>query len=397
MGAVSLAQPLACSVLAAFLAGIVILAVAFASTGTYARRETVSGFLSPDQGLVVVNASRAGVIGHLHVREGQDVVHGAPLLTLFGDRVADGGVAVDRRMLEMIERQLDENRARQELEARRRAAEEERLVAQLAGTGAERSAIDAQIAIQQQLLRRLQQNYDRVRDVHRRGYASSDDLAGREEKILASRQVVAGLEQQRAASDSSLELTRIALDRLPVESDERLSKLESVRADLLLKQMDLEGRRSATITAPVAGKVAALRAIAGTSVHAGSPLLTIIPEGGRLEAHLYVPTRAIGFVAVGQEVRLLYDAFDYRRFGAHTGEIREVSSTVFPSHEPQAGMRLEEPAYRVTATIARQSVDAFGVQFPLQAGMTVRADIILEERPLILWLLDPLISLRGRT
>jgi membrane fusion protein len=159
----------------------------------------------------------------------------------------------------------------------------------------------------------------------------------------------------------------------------------------------LEVRRSININAPISGKVTALRAIVGASVGTQLPLLTMLPAGGKLEAHLFVPTRAIGFAEIGQEVRLLYDAFDYRHFGVHVGTISQISSSVFSPAEVQAGLQLTEPTYRVTVKIARQQVAANGQQFTLQAGMSLRADIVLEKRTLINWLMDPLIRLRGRT
>jgi len=125
--------------------------------------------------------------------------------------------------------------------------------------------------------------------------------------------------------------------------------------------------------------------------------MTILPQGGRLEAHLFVPTSAIGFVEVGQEVRLLYGAFDYRQFGVHVGTVTEKSSAIFSPVDAQANIRLNEPTYRVTVRISKESVEAYGQQFPLQAGMLLSADIVLEKRSLIAWLLGPLTSLRGRT
>jgi membrane fusion protein len=51
----------------------------------------------------------------------------------------------------------------------------------------------------------------------------------------------------------------------------------------------------------------------------------------------------------------------------------------------------------VTVQLQSQQFAAYGEHFPLQAGMTLRADIVLEERSLFEWLMDPLLALRGRT
>ena len=55
---------------------------------------------------------------------------------------------------------------------------------------------------------------------------------------------------------------------------------------------------------------------------------------------------------------------------------------------------LKEAAYRVIASLDRQDVDAYGKKLQLQAGMLLKADIILEKRSLMNWLLDPLLSVR---
>ena len=62
---------------------------------------------------------------------------------------------------------------------------------------------------------------------------------------------------------------------------------------------------------------------------------------------------------------------------------------------PIAGLA-KESAYRVKVALERQTVDAFGREVPLQPDMTLRADIILERRSLIEWLLEPLLSVRHR-
>jgi membrane fusion protein len=60
-------------------------------------------------------------------------------------------------------------------------------------------------------------------------------------------------------------------------------------------------------------------------------------------------------------------------------------------------LKLEEPVYRVEVTLDRQSVDAFGDRLSLQPGMTLRANIVLERRSFLDWLLSPLHAVVNRT
>ena len=73
LGEVVLAQPLSFTVLALFMVSIVATVMVFVTTGSYARKETVTGHLSPEKGLVKIHAPRPGIVGQLYVHEGQVV------------------------------------------------------------------------------------------------------------------------------------------------------------------------------------------------------------------------------------------------------------------------------------------------------------------------------------
>ena len=396
LGDVIVVQPLSHSILTAFLGGIVLSIGLLASAGSYARKETVFGFLSPDEGIVRVHAARPGVIGAIHVQEGHRVMSGAPLVTLRSEQTTGSGTVVDAEALRSIDSQLAEIERRRQLQGRIAAAESDRLGTALDGLTAELSAITDQLLVQRALVERLRTNLDRLNEAVELGFISSDEYLNREEKVLVAEQFFADLVQRQAATEAERQQAALAMGRIPLDTEQRLSDLASSQADLLRRRAELEAQQSVIVLAPITGTVSAIRAIKGTSVETRLPLLAVLPDGSDLEAHLFVPSRAVGFVEPGQQVRLLYDAFDYRRFGIQTGEIAEISSSVFSPSESPLGMSVKENSYRVTVRLDRQSVQAYGREFPLQAGMSLRADIVLEKRTLIEWILEPLLSLRGR-
>ncbi|MBL4836590.1 MAG: HlyD family efflux transporter periplasmic adaptor subunit [Kordiimonadaceae bacterium] len=146
------------------------------------------------------------------------------------------------------------------------------------------------------------------------------------------------------------------------------------------------------------GRVVSIAGTAiGRSVQAGQPLFSILPEGSVLEAELFVPSRAVGFVEEGQEVRLLYDAFPYQRFGSFTATITKVTKTILAPNETFAPFEVKEPVYWVTAKLTAKNITARGSEIALQSGMTLQANIVLERRSFIDWLLEPLRAVGGRT
>ena len=115
-----------------------------------------------------------------------------------------------------------------------------------------------------------------------------------------------------------------------------------------------------------------------------------------MQAQLFVPSRAVGFVAADQPVALRYQAFPFQRFGSARGVVKEISRTLIAQGEAPLPVALTEPVYRVTVALDRQAIRAYRKDFPLQAGMLLDADIALDRRRLIEWLFDPILAVSGR-
>ena len=94
----------------------------------------------------------------------------------------------------------------------------------------------------------------------------------------------------------------------------------------------------------------------------------------------------------GQEVRLYYyDAFPYQRFGSfNRREFASVSRSVIDPRQLAAPIAVDEPVYRIRVVPNSQAVAAFGERHPLQPGMSLTANVILDRRSFLAWLLTPL-------
>jgi membrane fusion protein len=81
----------------------------------------------------------------------------------------------------------------------------------------------------------------------------------------------------------------------------------------------------------------------------------------------------------------------------HTAAGSRVSNTVITPVGMPGPLELKEPADRVTAALDRPDVDAHGGRVPLRPDMLLRADIVLDSRALMDWLLNPLLGAGART
>jgi membrane fusion protein len=195
---------------------------------------------------------------------------------------------------------------------------------------------------------------------------------------------------------------------LPLKMGRDTATLDRSMAQLEQERAEAEARREIVVVAPHDGTVTAIHAVVGAKADTGTPLLSIVPPASRLEAHLYAPSRAIGFVHPGQRVLLRYQAYPYQRFGHYEGVVAAVSrAALSPTELPAqlAGLTsltgvaagaAAEPIYRITVSLASQTVTAYGAEVPLQPGMTLEADVALERRRLFEWVLDPLYAVTGR-
>jgi membrane fusion protein len=393
-GEVALLQPLSIKVLTWFFTVAVALVIVFVSLAQYARKETVVGYLTPTSGTARIFASRQGTIEAVYVEEGQEVQEGQPLLTIATHEVAADGEDINTAKLETLSRQRDLLIQQIAAEEHRTNSERDRLTALIQGLETEITQLEAQIAIQGERSRLTESLVLSAAALTAKGYMSAADRKRRQEAFLEQKQSLSSLSQQLAVRQNQLTDTRYSLEQLPTTMAENIQTRRNNLSDVQQRISETKGRGAYVIRAPTAGRVSSLQATVGRSADPRELQLEIVPIDSALQAALFIPTRAAGFVEVGQHVRILYDAFPYQKFGAYAGRLIKASQTILMSSDVSGPVTLKEPAYKVTAALDRPDVDAYGKKMPLQAGMLLKADVILERRSLLHWLLDPLLSAR---
>jgi len=366
----------------------------FLFKGQYARKEIASGYLTPVAGTSKVFASQPGTIRAVYVSEGQGVEQGQPLLTIDTSQIANDGADVNSTMLDALATRKDLLTQQIAAQQERAASEQERLTSLIQGAEVELSQLQAQIIAQRERTRLSEEVAQAGGELRGKGHMTEVEFNRRRSAALEQRQWLGSLEQQLAARENQLTETRYALQQLPIVSAE---KIRSIRDDLSVLDVriaELDGRRAYVLRAPIAGRVSTIQATVGQYAEPRRLQMEIVPNKTLLQAELFVPTRAIGFVEPGQKIRIMYEAFPYQHYGTYSGRITKVSQTIVTAVDAIGPLPLKEPAYRVTATIDQPEIEAKGRRISLQPDMLLRADIVLEGRPLIQWLIEPLLSVR---
>jgi multidrug efflux pump subunit AcrA (membrane-fusion protein) len=393
-GKVILLQPLSIKLTVWFIAVAVALVMTVLSLEQYAQKETVVGYLTSTAGAVKVFAPREGTIKTIYVEEGEHIQEGQPLMTIVTDKITDEGKDVDAVVLGFLTQQrafLIQHIADEEA---RIASEQQRLTTQIRGLETEISQLEAQIAIQNKRLQISESLVSAGARLSANSNMSEYEYKNRLERYLDKQQTLSSLNQQQTQRQIQMSDSRSLLTQLPVVMAEQIQVFRNKLSETEQRIAEISGRRAYTIRAPIAGQVSTLQAVIGQDADPRRPQLSILPVESVLQAELFVPTRAIGFVRSGQEVRILYEAFPYQQFGTYGGRITKVTRTILTSSDISAPITLKEAAYKVTVALDRQDIDAYGERVPLQEDMLLKADIILDKRSLLKWFLDPLFSAR---
>jgi membrane fusion protein len=375
------------------LLGIAAAAGVALATGSYARVVTVPGVIVPDRGVAPIVALRAGHLETLLVRDGDMVRAGQPLARVTSDSYLQDGSAASDRIVDSIAQRDTQLRQQMEAASRVAAAQLERIRVQQSGLSAELQSITEQIRLQEELVRSAVADFERAREVAERGFVSRRELASREELVMTRRQQLAQLQQSRDSRLAAMRAADRELAEVSAQQQQALASLGAVRAEVAGQRTSAEAGGAQTLVAPFAGRVTALTARAGQPVGASAQLMQLVPSDARLHVELQIPSEAIGFVDVGQSVRIAVDAFPYQRFGVLDGTVTRVALS---GTAVQADGGRTAAVWPVEVKLDEQSIPAFGREQPLLPGMTVTARVQTARRSLFEWLFEPLFAVGRR-
>jgi len=400
LGAVQLTRPVSLWAATGFVLGVAVIVFSFLWTGEYARKARVSGFLAPDRGVIRLVAPQAATVVESHAREGQTVRQGDTLFVLAVGQSSLSGdtqAAVETSLATRQQSLRGSSAQQSELEATRLAALDRRIEAMQRELGplADEQALQRQ---RQQLAEEALTQYKAFRAEN---YVSDAQVRTKSEELFGVKAQLIALERQRAAH--LREITALQAERRELPLRARAAQGEIDRDLALVAQQSAENaaRQRIVVRAPQDGTVSAVVAEAGQSVAAAGAMASLIPADTRLQAQLFAPSSAIGFVRPDQTVMLRYQAFPYQKFGHQSGQVVLVSKAPLQPSE-LAGMPLAggvasgEPLYRITVRLDKQDVAAYGSTQALAPGMQLDADVVLDRRRLIEWIFEPVLGIASR-
>ena len=353
--------------------------------------ETVSGrfMLVPARGTDPVRAPHEGVVTRVAANPATAVHPGDTLFVVASDpaieRNADRG-ALERTVAEGPVSRRD-------------------LASQFDGVrkadAGERVRLDLRIGPLQRSIAAKRDQLRISRDLEERGRKGAASGVTSEADLAQLRINVSRLEDDLAVAEGNLADTRAARSRLDFDAQvreadyrDRVRKLdiEIGRADSRLGAMRATGATTGTglvVRSPCEGTLLRLHVrAAGTYVAQGALLADLACSADSLVVEVEVPASGIGRVRAGQDVRLLYDAFPYQRYGVRYGVLTWVGAA------SGAAALGDSTGFRARARADDKTIRVDGVDRALMPGMGGTARVVVEKRRLITYAFAPLIQLR---
>ena len=402
------------------------LAVAWACWGELDIIATASGRIVADGRNKTVQPFERGVVRSIHVREGQAVKAGDPLVemdptTSQAERERIGAALkaarLDAARLEAV--LLDDEaafRPPDDAGPEAIALQQRLLTDTLAGYRALVARLQQQIAQKVgerattiATCEKLEAALPLIRErVEARRYLVDREVGSRL-TLLSERQELSNTERElavqksrKAEVEAALAIASAALRQGTADFRRNmLNDLSEARQKVATLSQELvkADQRAVleVLTAPVDGTVQQLRiATLGGVVNPAEALMVIVPSGGQVEIEASLSNKDIGFVTPGDPVEIKVDAFPFTRYGLVHGTVTDVSGDAVPAEQGGSGIVAGGQAlvFRTRIAMAATTIQVNGQAVALSPGMTVTAEIRTGSRRMIEYLLAPLLRYR---
>ncbi len=405
--------------------------VALVFWGEYTRRVALSGYLTPVAGVMRIYSQQGGRAAKVWVREGDVVSAGQALVTVADERADAAG----RDALGLGANQLQSRAGNlRSVIAQQRSLynhNRESLVQRITSLEQEIAQLQLEQKTQAARLAFAQRTQRRYLELEAEKFVSPLAVQEKQEAVADQEARLQVLQRTQTQLVRDRETARSDLAELPMRENTQIAELERTLSSTQQDLIDLNIKRELTVTSPHAGRVSGLTIQQGQVVVNERPLMMLLPygtaidanrqtmansSGSELEAHLFAQSKDAGFVRTGQKVFLRYSAYPFQKFGHYKATVIEVARTpLLPSELPfpiapkaetglfsalsgaaAQGTASSEPLFRIRVALEHQTARAYGVEQPLQSGMQLDADVMLDTRTIFEWVMEPVYSLRGK-
>lgn len=380
--------------------------------------ESVQGMgqMMPEGKLRRVMSPINGMVTKVYVKENQEVKAGEVLVELDPESttIEETGITERLSLLEEEARALQAASFGQDvdqeaygkiqgawLEATRNAYKAQAEEARMAIDEAQHRYQEALARVSQTeaVLGTSEQLLEKYRALYQDGGIAGKDVSEYEQRVTSERGELAALRE-------NVQAQRLALAQAKQKPQEVYGNYHSqILTRLAMHQQDIAQLRSEMAKARFTQKHLLIRAPidgiineqvirgAGDVVEGGSPLLVLVPKTSKLIAEVKVTNKDLSYVRLRQRAALRLEAFPYQQFGRLYGTVESISpSSQQQQAEAHPGGATAPVSFYVLTIRPDKTVmtSESGKTFPIRSGMAVTADVIIRDKSILSFFIEPI-------
>ncbi|WP_028469424.1 HlyD family type I secretion periplasmic adaptor subunit [Neptunomonas japonica] len=374
-----------------------------------------SGKIIPSEHIKQIQPLEAGKIKQIHVREGQQVKQGDPLITLDAIQTA---ADEERLRHELQDRHATETRLkafehwlandypsdvnadatamsssqynllsqqRMEFTARLNALKNEQMRQR-----AEQEMTQAEINKKKRIIPVLSERVGALNTLRKKEYASRLQYLELKQELIEEEQDLLIQKARYKQLNASVQLTQNQIDTLTSEQRKNnLTQLQDTQLQIAGVEQELikatERNQQQQLISPISGQVQqlAVHTIGGV-VTPAQALMVIVPKQSQVEMDALILNKDIGFVHEGQKAAVKIDTFNFTKYGLIDAEILTLSDDAI--QDENLGL-----VYSARIKLHQDGLQIDDRWVKLSPGMSATSEIKTGKRRLIEYFLSPLL------
>jgi hemolysin D len=177
-------------------------------------------------------------------------------------------------------------------------------------------------------------------------------------------------------SEEQLKNLQTQSSTLKTEIAQSKSRLQSLKFQLAQR----------VLRAPVSGVIFQLPITKAKSVlQSGQLIAQIAPQGSTLILKAEMPSQESGFLSVGMPAKVKFDAYPFQDYGVVPGHLNWIA----PDSKTQKNNQGESNSYELEIALHQLDIQTEHKRIPLTPGQTATAEVVIRQRRVIDFILDP--------
>jgi hemolysin D len=198
------------------------------------------------------------------------------------------------------------------------------------------------------------------------------------------------LEAQESSYQSLLQAGKLVVLRQEEQLKDIQRQISGLRADInqtrsQITSLNLQMQQR-VVRSPVDGIIFELPVTrAGEVVQPGQRIARIAPQDSEMILKAEIPVQDSGFLQLGMPVKIKFDAYPFQEYGIVPGKVTWIAPDSQVNQTPQGNIE----TFELEISLEQNYIQNRDVIIPFSPGQTANAEVIVRQRRVIDFVLDP--------